>query len=828
MADISLVIDVKQNGVTSAVKNTKTLESNVKLLSDRFKSGSLSQRQYYKGLLQLAQASGKSEAELRKYAAQIRAAERASARATAAARAEAKAVRDYANARRQANAENQRMIAVERAAAAAARSTADANRRLRMEFREGYAAQVALRAAQMRLNQARRQGIITDEEYRRGLDRLGDSSQRGTRHMSRAGVAMQQTGYQVGDFLVQIQGGTNPMVAFGQQATQLVGVLYMLPAATLAGSVGIMGLTISVGLLIASLGIIIPLATALGAAWMRTRKANDEVSKSVVRLEKSIGSLDSTLQDWITTRKAAQAGITVDELLSLDSIKDAESALSDATDQLERFRLARENIANTPEGAAVNFLTGLFTDPEGAEEEAIQKLEDARKRLATLRQKQSEDMQANFQEEYQSQVDFLDLQVKIAKFGEDSRAVRSLELQQDIDSYARQIDLQVRQNELTVAHGEALKRVQEESARLEYNTRESAEILSGIFASGLDAANTKMSELADKALTLRDRLFSAAGAAYAVAQDAHAKLLRDQSVGRGRGMSAGPTADEINTNNIAAQLATTEANERERLRKLAEAAAKKSSGSSGQDPAKKLAAYLNNKEQELEVQRELIGLFGVERDIQEELLNIKDEYAGVITETQAKELEATLRQMEAVKELHQLEEDRKALMENIGQSVADGFTAMVEGTMTVKDAFRNMAKEIIKQLWEIFVVQQIVGVVSQAFGVPKAVTDPAVSAMMSSWDGGGYTGSGARSGGMDGKGGFMAMLHPQETVVDHTKGQSSGGTTVQQTLNFNFSANGDDSVKKIIAQAAPQIAQMTQKSMMDQRRRGGSMKSTFG
>lgn len=51
-----------------------------------------------------------------------------------------------------------------------------------------------------------------------------------------------------------------------------------------------------------------------------------------------------------------------------------------------------------------------------------------------------------------------------------------------------------------------------------------------------------------------------------------------------------------------------------------------------------------------------------------------------------------------------------------------------------------------------------------------------------SFDGGGSTGWGSRSGGLDGKGGFMAMLHPQETVVDHTKGgnvASRGGTVVQ-------------------------------------------------
>ena len=41
-----------------------------------------------------------------------------------------------------------------------------------------------------------------------------------------------------------------------------------------------------------------------------------------------------------------------------------------------------------------------------------------------------------------------------------------------------------------------------------------------------------------------------------------------------------------------------------------------------------------------------------------------------------------------------------------------------------------------------------------------------------SFAGGGYTGNAPRSGGLDGRGGFMAVLHPRETVIDHT--QSSG------------------------------------------------------
>lgn len=48
------------------------------------------------------------------------------------------------------------------------------------------------------------------------------------------------------------------------------------------------------------------------------------------------------------------------------------------------------------------------------------------------------------------------------------------------------------------------------------------------------------------------------------------------------------------------------------------------------------------------------------------------------------------------------------------------------------------------------------------------------SLMEYSFDGGGFTGAGSRSGGIDGKGGFPAILHPNETVIDHTNGSAGG------------------------------------------------------
>ena len=85
----------------------------------------------------------------------------------------------------------------------------------------------------------------------------------------------------------------------------------------------------------------------------------------------------------------------------------------------------------------------------------------------------------------------------------------------------------------------------------------------------------------------------------------------------------------------------------------------------------------------------------------------------------------------------------------------------------------------------------------------------------SSFEGGGFTGMGARAGGMDGKGGFPAILHPNETVVDHTKGQSQGITIIN---NVDASGAGADVDMKIAA-AMQQTSQQTIASVQDLMRR---------
>jgi hypothetical protein len=111
-------------------------------------------------------------------------------------------------------------------------------------------------------------------------------------------------------------------------------------------------------------------------------------------------------------------------------------------------------------------------------------------------------------------------------------------------------------------------------------------------------------------------------------------------------------------------------------------------------------------------------------------------------------------------------------------------------------------------------------------GIPMAALSIAqgmakVSAIKAqSFDGGGFTGAGSRSGGLDGKGGFPAILHPNETVVDHTKGQGTGGIVVNQTINVTTGVQ--QTVRAEIQNLMPKIADEAKMAVANATLRGGN------
>lgn len=227
------------------------------------------------------------------------------------------------------------------------------------------------------------------------------------------------------------------------------------------------------------------------------------------------------------------------------------------------------------------------------------------------------------------------------------------------------------------------------------------------------------------------------------------------------------------------------------------------------------------------VESQLTGAMSKLRKEQLYLLKVYDVVQAKKDELQAtKDLQkAEKKRLQAIKEAARLNKiinaDYLSIIKKIDTSMESAFMSMVDGTKSVSSAFKSMAAEIIKELYRIYVVKKVTGMI---VGAIDNSFDPFAG---TSFNGGGYTGNGARSGGLDGKGGFMAMLHPRETVVDHTKGGSGGGGGVSIVQNINVTTGVQQTVRAEIRQLMPQIAESAKGAVLDAKRRGGSYGSSF-
>ena len=128
------------------------------------------------------------------------------------------------------------------------------------------------------------------------------------------------------------------------------------------------------------------------------------------------------------------------------------------------------------------------------------------------------------------------------------------------------------------------------------------------------------------------------------------------------------------------------------------------------------------------------------------------------------------------------------LGKGLGSSLVGAFrsaeNAVGEFVRTGKLGVRDMITSIIADLAQLatrrFVLGPLANALSGAFG---GVLGPASAAALPSYAGGGHTGYGARLGGLDGRGGFLAMMHPQERVIDETRRDRGEPAPVHVTIN---------------------------------------------
>jgi len=568
---------------------------------------------------------------------------------------------------------------------------------------------------------------------------------------------VQNLGYQVGDFAVQVGSGTNALRALSQQLPQAL------------GSFGKYG---------AVAGAVVAVAGAVAMAFMNSRK-------KAKTLEEGMEELTSAMDAYNSSASAAETS-TEDLIEKYGDLADEQQRLLDSQESLNRSAAQEalrgqinllgeltENVGRLRDeyfaGSKQFGETGLFG---GSQTRA--NLDRLTRRLGL-----TEDQL----------VRLFDLNNKVAEAENYEERIGSLEQIRDLFQ-ALQAPLSARvntENDLTRAESRRLDTYNEQldsvngviSAIIELNKEteevdKAAERLKFNFFLMRDAINTSVYG----ADTLRDSLKATADFLnFNLNASQELQLLQAELEARQAGL--GESEVQATLAGLRAEMeAISKGHTPEMIERVVEEA--KSLARQSAIAKEELAELIKAAEDAGEGTKDIITLFGQEFEIAEQAA--------------------------------------ESLAKTIDTQMTDAFMSIVDGTKSTQDAFKSMAQAILKDLYNVLVVQRIVG---------------------SAANGTGLSGGIAKALGFKAMGGPVTAGRPYivgergpELMVPNRGGQVipnsdlGGGVTVVQ--NFSIAANGDDSVKRIVMQQAPQIANMAKSAVIDARRRGGQMKAAFG
>ena len=594
----------------------------------------------------------------------------------------------------------------------------------------------------------------TDEQLR-----FTTASGKGMRRME---ILAQQAGYQIGDLAVQIQSGTNAAVALGQQGSQLLG--FFGPMGAIAGA----GLAIATGLI---------------APFLKAKDSIEDANKALEDFENRLKKIREERLELTTGFDSQVAAISEERVQIADRI--AELELRSTTETGLRLELTRNLIAQEEERLSI--LTKELQS-QLRREETDKRIIDNVKEQNKLLEKQAsvrksileaaQDLETNFEIANNRVKDAIDLAIQensILRMRVEGKSTEA-EIQKELDRLEREklnaslkilgIEPEVRNERL------AQLRIQQEL------TKELKEE---------EAIRKRVSKITFSGLSTEDAMTA----------------LAYQEYGQGRLQGA-----------------------RSKPPKAPKA-------TKGKNPAESMASIIKGMEEQARLQRQVVGLSDQEADRLQILYDLKERNinaSGKMTEDQ---LEKAAERIAAINAETAALEAQEQRIQNIADVFESNFSDALMGIVTdfdilngsiedfghhTEQVFKNMAREVIKELYRIFVVKKITGFIAGFVGDVGSLYQGQTGFMQ--FSGGGYTGSGPRAGGLDGKGGFMAMLHPNETVIDHTKGQSAEGVTVVQ--NINISTGVQQTVRNEIRTLMPQIADSAKAAVSDAKRRGGS------
>jgi hypothetical protein len=540
---------------------------------------------------------------------------------------------------------------------------------------------------------------------------------------------LQQAGFQIGDFFVQVANGTNKMQAFGQQAPQFLQIF-------------------------GPIGSVVGAAIAVFAAFsVIAEKSASAVKDSVGTYAESLDRLSAAIQN---------AKDAIDQFRFGDSVASfTENEIKNLESQVQRLRQLLTELRTTETSGSstgLQQIAAMFS-----RDAAIEEFQTRREELRVL-----EDKLQVFRalEEAQRMLNGgLSVSSGIQKGLVYDKEVELRNARELVQSYVSQIEVMGR----TKAEAEAI-----------------AEAASKAGVSANDLAHINFSNIATAA-TEALRLAGNLG----ISLDAAARLAalgpqgiggNDPSGGTYGGRGAGPSQADIIAMRVAGQFGYNTPPDN------------KKGGGGATDPIKRLR-------EQLALEAELLGKTEAQQRVIQALGLDYQKYGDTA-------LNSLVGQITEMDRLNKLAEQQKEIASTIRSAFSGAFMSMVDGTKSVKDAFRDMARSIIMKLYEVLVVQRIVngimGFVGKAFPSLAPFLDTA-------WNGGGVTGNKPVLVGEKGPE-IIVPSRNSQVVANHQMG--GGGVSVVQNISF-----GAGVTRAEIQAMLPKIVESTKAAVFDAQRR---------
>jgi hypothetical protein len=232
---------------------------------------------------------------------------------------------------------------------------------------------------------------------------------------------------------------------------------------------------------------------------------------------------------------------------------------------------------------------------------------------------------------------------------------------------------------------------------------------------------------------------------------------------------------------------------------------------------------------------EELALYERQLDIRQTLGDYSAQYSDATVRAAAERIEAMQTEEDAIERIRQRNE---ALAETIAQTMGDGLMSIVDGTKSVEQAFKDMARLIIVELYKVLVVEQMVLAIKNAIRASGYLPFENGSAFSGGnvvpFASGGVVGSPTTFPMSGGRTGLMGEAGP-EAIMPLQRGANGklgvavnggeSGTTVNQVINI--STGVQQTVRNEIRSMMPQIAEASKAAVVDSKRRGGSYGGSF-